>query len=116
MFQQMVLLFHSHVFLRVPPVHGVVAHSVFLRVPPVHAGSERIYRSFASSHRLPWCSLAGGVQYFVPSRATCSVQDQIHSRAHRSTHLSMQYSFLLPRAWATASVSQAVVTRRWYLL
>src|SRR5260370_28423952 len=114
MFLQMVLRFRSRVFLRGPPVHGVVAHSVWSEGHPVRADSERLCRSFASSHTPAWCSLAGGAQYLVPALATRFFPDQTHSRAHRSAHLSTKYSFPPQPVFGAVSPPQAVVARPRY--
>src|SRR5213083_2830141 len=49
-----------------PQVHVVVAHSVWSGGHPVRV-EERRCRSYTSSHRLAWYSLAGGVQCLVPA-------------------------------------------------
>src|SRR6266566_2279226 len=111
---QMVLRFHSPVFLRGPPAHVVVSRSVFLKAQPAHVGSETYIRSCGGSHKLPWCSLAGDAQYLVLSHATRSVLDQTHSRAHRSAHLSTRYSFLLPRGLGAVFPPRVVAERGRY--
>src|SRR6266851_8986442 len=124
----MLLLFYSHVFLRVQSVHGVAARSVFLGVPSVHgkalallhprsrslADSERYSLSGGGSHRLPSYSLAGGAKHLVLSRSTRSFLGQTHSRAGQSPHRSTMCSFPLPRARATVFPPQAVAAMRRY--
>src|SRR5260221_41115 len=124
----MLLLFYSHVFLRVQSVHGVAARSVFLGVPSVDgkalallhprsrslAGSERYSLSGEGSHRLPLYSLAGGAKHLVLSRSTRSFLGQTHSRAGQSPHLSTTCSFPLPRARATVFPPQDVAAMRRY--
>src|SRR6266446_3360094 len=91
MLLQRVLRFRSPVFLRGPPVHGVVAHSVWPGGHPARV-EERIRRSFASSHRPAWCSLAGDAQYLVPalhtsmSRSSNSPGFRWRRASHFSTH------------------------------
>src|SRR5216683_2321005 len=122
----------SHGFepcLRVQSVHGVAARSVFLGAPSVDgkalallhprsrslADSERYSLSGGGSHRLPSYSLAGGAKHLVLSRSTRSFLGQTHSREGQSPHRSTTCSFPLPRARATASLSQGVAAERRYL-
>src|SRR5260221_14108322 len=124
----MLLLFYSHVFLRVQSVHGVAARSVFLGVPSVHgkalallhprsrslAGSERYSPSGGDSRRLPSYSLAGVAKYLVLSLSTRSFLGQTHSRAGQSPHRSTTCSFPLPRARAAVFPPQGVAAMRRY--
>src|SRR5258707_13013816 len=124
----MLLLFYSHIFLRVQSVHGVAARSVFLGVPSVEgkalavlhprsrsvAGSERYRLSGGGSHRLPSYSLADGAKHLVLSRSTRSFLGQTHSRAGQSPHRSTTCSFPLPRARVAVFPPQGVAAMRRY--